>query len=238
MNSLLFHSRLSTLLSMGSIFTCVIAIKSCQRYPPVFLLYLIIAIMTHANYNIAGDVNHNLTQKRSDTLDTIAEHDKEYAISDDDVEKPVYSESDEFAYDDGFEDDNNDAFLDDDDWLKHSTYVNYNDQGAISSAPSSCHTKDLSVMSQTTIVTHTQKHIKPPNRFRNFTNKAKDHLRDEENRRKAVQYVRTGVREVAEFVAEVQAKGGQAGGDGGALKTKGKELAKVCVKFAMKRLVK
>jgi hypothetical protein len=194
--------------------------------------------MTHANYDIAGDVNHDLTQKRSDMLDTIAEHDEEYAISDDDVEKPGYSESDEFAYDDGFEDDNNDAFLDDDDWLKHSTYVNYNDQGAISSAPSSCHTKDLSVMSQTTIVTHTQKHIKPPNRFRNFTNKAKDHLRDEENRRKAVQYVRTGVREVAEFVAEVQAKGGRAGGDGGALKTKGKELAKVCVKFAMKRLVK
>jgi hypothetical protein len=207
MNSLIFHSRHSTLLSMGSIFTCVIAIKSCRRYPPVFLLYLIIAIMAHANYNIAGDVNHNLTQKRSDTLDTIAEHDKEYAISDDDVEKPGYSESDEFAYDNGFEDDNNDAFLDDEDWLTHSTYVSSNDQGAISSAPSSCHTKDLPVMPQTTIVTHTQKHIKPPKKFRSFTNKAKDHLRDEENRRKAVQYVRTGVREVAEFVVEVQAKG-------------------------------
>jgi hypothetical protein len=100
---------------MGSIFTCVIAIKSCQRYPPVFLLYLIITIMTHANYNITGDVNHDLSQKRSDMLDTIAEHYEEYAISDDDVENPGYSESDEFAYDDGFEDDNNDASLDDED---------------------------------------------------------------------------------------------------------------------------
>jgi hypothetical protein len=102
MNSLLFHSRHSTLLSMGSIFTCVIAIKSCQRYPPVFLLCLIITTMTHANYNIAGDASHNLTQKRSDMLDTTTEHDEEYALSDDDLETPAYSESHEFAYDNGF----------------------------------------------------------------------------------------------------------------------------------------
>jgi hypothetical protein len=108
----------------------------------------------------------------------------------------------------------------------------------MSSAPSSCCTKDLPVMSQTMIVTHAQTLAKPPNKFRSFTNKAKNHLRDEENRRKAVQYVRTGVREVAEFVAEVQAKGGRAGGDGDALKTNGKKLAKVCVKVAMKKLAK
>jgi hypothetical protein len=87
-------------------------------------------------------------------------------------------------------------------------------------------------------VTNAQTLNKLPNKLRSFTDKVKDHLRDEENRRNAVQYVRTGVREVAEFVAEVQAKGGRDGGDGDALKTNRKKLAKVCVKVAMKRLAK
>jgi hypothetical protein len=194
--------------------------------------------MTHANYNIAGDANHDLTQKRSNMLNTITEHDEEYVIDDNDLENPVYSESHEFAYDNGFEDDKNDAFLDNEDWLTHSKYVMSNNQGVISSAPSSCCTKDPPVVSQTTLVTHAQTINKPPTKLRSFTNKAKDHLRDEENRRKAVQYVRTGVGEVAEFVAEVQPKGGRTGGDGDALKTNGKKLAKVCVKVAMKKLAK
>jgi hypothetical protein len=150
MNSLLFHSRHSTLLSMGNIFTCVIVIKSCQRYPPVFLLYLYITTMTHGNYNIAGDVNHDLTQRCSDMLDTINEHDEEFAIGDNDLENPEYSESHEFAYDNGFEDDKNDAYLHDEDWVTHSKYVKSNNQGVISSALSPCCTKDLPVTSQTT----------------------------------------------------------------------------------------
>jgi hypothetical protein len=51
-----------------------------------------------------------------------------------------------------------------------------------------------------------------------------------------VQRFQTGVREVTEFVAEVQAK--RTPGDGATMNINGEKLAKVCVKVAMKRLAK
>jgi len=50
-----------------------------------------------------------------------------------------------------------------------------------------------------------------PNRFLKLAGKAKEHLRDENNRKKAVETFQNGMREVTAFVAEIQAIQGAAG---------------------------
>jgi hypothetical protein len=64
-------------------------------------------------------------------------------------------------------------------------------------------------------------------------------LRDEDNRKRALQNFQPGVREVKTFFAEVQAKQ-QNGADprGVGKKGDGKKLAKICMTVAMKRLAK
>jgi hypothetical protein len=64
-------------------------------------------------------------------------------------------------------------------------------------------------------------------------------LRDEDNRKRALQNFQPGVREVKTFFAEVQAEQ-QNGADtrGVGKKGDGKKLAKICMTVAMKRLAK
>jgi hypothetical protein len=196
--------------------------------------------MTHATHDMASDANNPLVHKRSNSLDSIPYNHEESDMSDENMESKERSHSVEYSYnDDDLENCQHDEFLATEDWLTHSTYYNANTQGVSSSGKSSNSTDDLPITSQATIVTHATTHIKQPSKFRNFVVKTKEHLRDEENRRKVVQYVRTGVREVAEFVAEVQKSDGlgkRGGSD--AAKGNGKKLAKVCVKVVMKKLAK
>ncbi|KAH3909193.1 hypothetical protein HBH56_161340 [Parastagonospora nodorum] len=79
---------------------------------------------------------------------------------------------------------------------------------------------------------------KTSSRFRTLTGKAKEHLRDENNRKKAVETFQNGMREVTAFVTEIQAKQGAAGSKRAGPKGDGKELAMICGKVAMKRFKK
>jgi hypothetical protein len=58
------------------------------------------------------------------------------------------------------------------------------------------------IVEQSTARTHSQTHIKPQSKLRSFVCNAKEHLRDEDSRRKAKQRFQIGVREVTDFVAE------------------------------------
>jgi hypothetical protein len=73
-------------------------------------------------------------------------------------------------------------------------------------------------------------------RLRNLAGKAKEHLCDEQNRRKAVIMFQTGVREVATFIADIQAS--DKANIGAVGQGNGKKLAKVYLKVAMQRLAK
>ncbi|KAH4112957.1 hypothetical protein HBH47_217670 [Parastagonospora nodorum] len=79
---------------------------------------------------------------------------------------------------------------------------------------------------------------KTSSRFRTLTGKAKEHLRDENNRKKAVETFQNGMREVTAFVTEIQAKQGATGSKRVGPKGNGKELAMICGKVAMKRFKK
>ncbi|KAH5557356.1 hypothetical protein HBI25_134970 [Parastagonospora nodorum] len=79
---------------------------------------------------------------------------------------------------------------------------------------------------------------KTSSRFRTLTGKAKEHLRDENNRKQAVETFQNGMREVTAFVTEIQAKQGAAGSKRVGPKGNGKELAMICGKVAMKRFKK
>jgi hypothetical protein len=84
-----------------------------------------------------------------------------------------------------------------------------------------------------------QVNVKAPSKLCTLAGKAREHLRDEDNRKRALRTFQTGVRAVRTFVTEVQMKQRTRTGprDVGK-KVDGKKLAKICVKVAMKRLVK
>jgi hypothetical protein len=198
--------------------------------------------MTHATRNLAGDANHELPHRHYNSLNTIFEYHGVYATSGADREIEGCSHNVEYLYDDDddLERTKHGEFLATEHWLTCSTYnsANANTERVISSAPSSYSTEDLTVTSQTTIATQTYTAIKAPSIFRNAA-KTKEYLRDEESRRKVMQCVWTGVGNVTEFVAKVQAsdKLGKRGKDD-VIKMNGKKLAKVCVQVAMKELAK
>jgi hypothetical protein len=85
--------------------------------------------------------------------------------------------------------------------------------------------------------TYTSPRIKPPSRIRSFAGKAKEHLRDQDARRKAVRIFQNGAQQVKVVMVEVEAKSMGSGLRGMATKSNGKKLAKVAVKVAMKRLL-
>jgi hypothetical protein len=86
----------------------------------------------------------------------------------------------------------------------------------------------------------TEERSKPPGRLRSFASKAKDHLRDENNRRRVLQTVQKGIVEVKDLMMEVQARDKVvAGAKGqGTSTSNGKKLAKACVKIAVAHLAK
>lgn len=79
---------------------------------------------------------------------------------------------------------------------------------------------------------------KAPNRVLTLAGKAKEHLRVENNRNKAVATFQNGMKEVTAFVAEIQAKQGAAGSKCVGQKGNGKDFAAICGKVAMKRFKK
>jgi hypothetical protein len=187
--------------------------------------------MAHANHDFAGDVVQHSTYRYTGGSTRTTEHNENLLGDNDNLADDEDSQNDAYL--------DQDTFLEDKDWLTHDKCVNSGDhmtRDVTSSDQSSGCTEHLPIADPDTTSTHTKIHIKRSSKFCSFVSKAKEHLRDEDNRKKAMQRFQTGVREVTEFVAEVQAKGTP--GNGATGNFDGKKLAKVCVKVAMKRLAK
>jgi hypothetical protein len=80
---------------------------------------------------------------------------------------------------------------------------------------------------------------KPPGRLRSFAGKARNHLRDEDNRRRVLRGVQKGIVEVRGLVTEMQGRDkAVTGANEYGTKGNGKKLAKACVKIAVAHLAK
>jgi hypothetical protein len=80
-----------------------------------------------------------------------------------------------------------------------------------------------------------EEHSKPPSRLHTYASKAKDHLRDENHRRKVLQGVQKGIVEVRDLMTQVQARDKVvAGAKGQGTTSNGKKLAKACVKIMVR----